>query len=939
MGRTVLGEESSLPEASILQWTDNPGDLGLDKDLVEKAFTALESAVKEKKVPGAVAVIGRNGHALNPRSFGHAVLQPEVIAMTTGTIFDLASLTKMIVTNTSIMILLEQGKISLDDLVIKYLPEFGKGKKETITIRHLVTHTSGFPAFKRYYATIKGREAFYKAICEEELVADPGTKRTYSDIGFMTLGMIVEKVLGKSLDAFSRENIFEPLGMNYTRYNPPAEWKKNCAATEIWPLYEKRLAWGEVHDENAHAIGGVSGHAGLFSTVRDLSVFCQMLANGGKHGDIRILNPETVRAFYTAQLDPGISDQQGMGWILGGENVGSSGGLGTGSYGHTGFTGTSIWIDPRYDAFAILLMNAIHPDREKADRGAARKPFYQAVKEAMEKAVVSEEMMQRLYPVDEYWIEKTLRQMTLEEKAGQVIVPTYLKKEEVGMELIRKIKPGGLIAYPNTPAAELAELMNKFQGASYLPLLITADFERGVGCYIDGATDLPSNMAIGASGSVQVAEEAARITALESRPLGVHLNFAPVLDVNNNPENPIINIRSFGENPESVARIGAAWIKSIQKHGMLATGKHFPGHGNTSIDSHSSLGTIQGTKRDLRKVELLPFEKAISEGDVSSVMTAHLWLPAYEEKPIPATISKNIMTGVLRREFGFKGILFTDAMGMGGVTKEIPFEESILRSLEAGCDVILMPSDPLKTWEVIVEGLRSGRIEEERIDQSIRKILAAKTRVGLHKERFVALDKIKELVGTEGNYETAKELARKTLTLVKAAPKTFPLSREKSLGVILLTNQVGKIMVWRDIYSFGEETQKIDPDARVIFLGDDVDDDERQKTMQMVKELDQVVIALYPRIVIGRGNVALNEEQRNLLQTLFSVRLPHVVISFGSPYILSELPEIPTYICAYGNARAVQAAAAGALFQSEEGFSGKLPVTILESNGKKIMSK
>lgn len=935
----ATGDAEGLPRAPELKWTADPTDLGLDKILVEKAYAALETSVSEKKVPGAVAVIGRNGYALKPGAFGNAVLEPEVIPMIPETVFDLASLTKMIVTNTSIMILAEQGKIDLDDPVSRYLPEFKVKGKERITIRQLLTHTSGFPAFKRYYASIKGREDYYKTISEEELIEEPGTKRTYSDIGYKTLGFIVEKVSGKDLQAFSREHIFLPLGMKQTRFNPPASWKKKCAATEIWPLYEKRLAWGEVHDENANAMGGIAGHAGLFSTASDLAIFCQMLVNGGKYGSIRILNPETVREFYTPQLDPRISKQQGMGWILAGQEVGNTGGLGNGSFGHTGFTGTSIWIHPQYNTFAILLTNAIHPNRDNADRASARKPFHQTVKEAMEKATVSIEMMQCLLPVDEYWVEKTLRQMTLEEKAGQVIVPTYLKKEEVGMELIEKIKPGGLIAYPNTPALTLAELMNSFQQASFLPLLITADFERGVGCYIDGATDLPSNMALGASGSARIAAEAAQITALESRPLGVHLDFAPVLDVNNNPENPIINIRSLGEDPKAVARIGVAWIKSAQKNGLLATGKHFPGHGNTSIDSHSSLGTIQGSIEDLHEMEMFPFQMAIEKGGVSSIMTAHLWIPAYESKSIPATISHKIMTGVLREEFGFEGILFTDAMTMGGVTKEISFDESILRSLEAGCDVILMPADPLKTWEVIVEGLKSGRIKEERIDQSIRKILSAKTRVGLHKERFVALDKIKELVGTKETYEKAKELAYRTLTLVKSPAETFPLSKDQSIAVILLTNQVGKIMVWRDIYTFGDEVKKIVPNAQVIFLGDDVDDEERQKTMKMVREADQVIFALYPRIVIGRGNVVLNEDQQRLIQNLFSTRLPHVVVSFGSPYIIAELPEIPTYICAYGNARAVQAAAAQALFESQKRFSGTLPVTLIESNGKKIMLK
>jgi len=933
MVKQAKAKDESLPPAPVIKWTDDPNELGLDPALVDQAYEALLQGAKQNKVPGSVAVIGRNGFALKPKAFGHAAVQPEKISMTPDTIFDLASLTKMIVTNTSIMILVEHGKINLDDPASKYLPEFKQKGKENITIRQLVTHTSGFPPFVRYYKDLRGKEAFYKAVCEQELAAKPGEKRAYSDIGYKTLGFIVEKVSGKDLNMFARENIFLPLGMKHTMYNPPEKWKKRCAATEVWPLYEKKLAWGEVHDENANAMGGVAGHAGLFSTAEELAVFCQMLVNAGKYSDVKILEPETVRQFYTPQLKPSVSKRQGMGWILAGSEVGGAGGLGLGSFGHTGFTGTSIWIHPKYNTFAILLTNAIHPDREKAERSFVRKPFYQAIKTAMETATLPTNKMFTLFPPDEYWVEKTLKQMTLEEKVGQLIIPTYKKDEEYGMELIRTIAPGGLIAYPKTPANVLAELMNRFQKASDVPLLITADFERGVGCYIDGATDLPSNMALGASHSTKVAEQAARITARESRPLGVHVNFAPVLDVNNNPENPIINIRSFGENPKDVARLGAAWIKSAQKNGLLCTGKHFPGHGNTHIDSHSSLGKIDGSREQLDEVELYPFRIAIKKADVSSIMTAHLWLPAFEQNPVPATASKKIMTDLLRKEYEFKGILFTDAMGMGGVAKEMTFEESVLRALEAGCDVILMPSDPKKSWEVIVEAVKSGRITEERIEESARRILIAKTRVNLHNERYVDTKLLPELVGTPERYEKAKQLAHETLTLVQSVPGALPLSKEKTTAVILLTNQVGKIMVWRDIYTFGEEVQKILPGAKVLFLGDDVDEEERQKSLKMVRECDQVIVALYPRIVIGRGNVALNKDQQSFLTELFNTRLPYVVMSFGSPYIISELVAAPTYVCAYGNARAVQAAAAEALF-SKKKLPGTLPVTLITPGGK-----
>ena len=929
---------NNLPEAPVLKWTDDPADLGLDSTLIEKAYSALERGYQDKKVPGSVAVIARNGYALHPRAFGKAVLQPEKIKMEPDTIFDLASLTKMVATNTSIMILEEEGKIRLDDPVSKYLPEFSAEGKDKITIRQLLTHTSGFPPFVRYYKDIKGKKAFYEAVSKQELKTKPGEKRAYSDIGFKTLGFIVEKVSGKDLNTFTQEHIFEPLEMKHTRFNPPATWKKRCAATEIWPLYKKKLAWGEVHDENANAMGGIAGHAGLFSTARDLAVFCQMLLNGGKCGDVRILSPKTVRRFHTPQLSPGISQKQAMGWILGAEKVGSTGGLGKGSYGHTGFTGTSIWIHPQYNTFAILLTNAIHPDREKAERAYVRVPFYRWTKMAMEKASAPVESLTELFPVNEYWVEKTLAEMTLEEKVGQLIIPTYLKKEDYGLELIEKIHPGGLIAFPRTPARPLTELINRFQGASYHPLLMTADFERGVGCYIDGATDLLSNMALGATMSKKDAAKAAEITARECRALGVHVNFAPVLDVNNNPENPIINIRSFGEDPKWVAKLGEAWIESAQKHGMLCTAKHFPGHGNTKIDSHSSLGKIEGTREQLDQVELYPFKRAIESAEVACIMTAHLWLPAFESNAIPATLSRKIMTGLLRKEYEFPGILFTDAMGMGGVAKEFSFEESILRALEAGCDVILMPSDPVKAWETILKAAKEGRLKEDRINESVRRILEAKTRVGLHHDRFIDIKTLNALVGTSENHQKAKELAHDSLTLVRHVPETLPLSKTKSTAVILMANQVGKIMVWRDIYSFGDEVKKINPRSEVLFMGDDIEEEEKEKTLRLVEKCDQVIFALYPRIVIGRGNVALNEEQRDFLKKVFDARLPLVVLSFGSPYVLSELPVAPTYLCTYGNAKAVQKAAAEALF-NQKNYPGRLPVTLSTSTGEIIPMK
>lgn len=921
--------EEQLPKAPDLEWTDDPADLGLEAEAVDKAYGTLVRAKRLEKIPGCVAVIGRNGYALEPRPYGYAILEPEKIEMEEDTIFDMASLTKMVATNTSIMILYEDGKIDLDDPVVKYLPEFGAHGKDEITIRQLLTHTGGLPAFIRFYKDIKGKYSFYKAVCDVELKYEPGTDRIYSDIGYKTLGFIVEQASGMDLDEFARERIFEPLDMEHTTFNPPKEWKEKTAATEIWPVW-KKLAWGEVHDENANAMGGVAGHAGLFSTADDLSKFCQMLLNGGKLGKTQILKPETVREFYRLQTPPEISGFQGMGWILGSEESERS--LGEGSFGHSGFTGTFLYVSPKHNAFAILLTNIIHPDREKADRDAVRVPFFTAVKEALNNAAPSIDKLTRLYPVDEYWVEKTLRQMTLEEKAGHLIMPSYKQKKEVGLEIIKEIKPGGVILWALEDAQFIAEMINEFQQTSDLPLLMSADFERGVGCYVNNATDLPSNMAIGASGDKDVAEEAARITALETRALGVHVNFAPVLDVNNNPLNPIINIRAFGGDPKLVSKMGVAWIKAGQEFGMLCTGKHFPGHGNTATDSHTSLGIIPGDKEQIEKIELYPFEKAIKKADVSSIMTAHLWVQAFDEKPVPATMSEKIMTGVLRNDFDFEGLLFTDAMVMGGVTKELSFEESVIRSIEAGCDVILMPADPYLARDAILNAVKEGRLTEERLDQSIRRILEAKTKAMVHKERFIRDDLVKFLVGTKQKEKTAKELSKECLTLVKRAEDALPLSKEKKTAVILLANQVGNIMVWRDIYNFGQWMEEINPHTESLFVGDEVSDEEKKKSMEIIRNAEQIVVALYPRIVIHRGNVSLDPEQKTFLNEMMMERKPDVLVSFGSPYVLAEIPVIETYLCAFGNANSTQAAVAESLFE-ETDYPGRLPISITDADG------
>lgn len=924
------GEKTSMPTSTnpddTLVWNGTPEQAHLSSSTITLAYEAIQEGLRLGKAPGAVCVIAKDGVALPIRAFGYAEITPTKRKMTTSTMFDLASLTKMVATTTAVMMLVEQGSISLDDPVVKYLPEFGAHGKDTITIRHLITHTSGLPAWKRLYSEHRGREAFYKAICDTELQNPVGTRNVYSDLGFITLGLLVEKVSGTDLNTFTRKHIFGPLKMNDTMFNPPEALKFRCAATEIVP-WLNRLMVGEVHDENANAMGGVAGHAGLFSTAHDLAIFCQMLVNGGEYGGVRILKPETIDQFSTPQLARSISASQGLGWRLGGRRMGGTGGLGPGSFGHTGFTGTCIWINPRLKLFAILLTNAVHPKRENAGANYIRRRFYQKVLEASQAAEGEKKSeITTLLPADEDWVRKTLAEMTLEEKVGQLLCPAYRGLAPEALKQIKELHLGGLIVFLGK-ASDIARDLNTFQQAAKYPLLISADYERGVGNYVDNATDLPGNMALGASGKPEDAYLAGKITALEARALGVHCTFSPVLDVNNNPQNPIINIRSFGEDPKQVAELGVAFIHGAQEHGLLCTAKHFPGHGNTAVDSHSSLAKITGSRKELEEIELYPFRQAIEKANVAAIMTAHLWASAFNPEPLPATVSPEIMTGLLRNEWHFDGLLFTDAMSMGGIAKELPYEESIVRAIEAGCDIILMPAEVTRAYRAILDAVRNGRIAKERLDTSVARLLRAKTRVGLQQNRLVDLDAIAQKVGNENNYKAAKDIAMHAITLVKDTHHLIPLKPDQRVAVIGLANQIGRLMIWRDLYSFGDEVKKRTANSEWLFMGDKVEEKDRLQAIEMVKQSDVVVIAAYPRLIIGRGNVNLNPEQIQFLKDILALGKPAILLSFASPYVIEDVPQFETYLCGYSNAAAVQDAMADALYGKFKP-SGTLPVAL-----------
>ncbi|GBC76757.1 Esterase EstB [bacterium HR08] len=336
-----------------------PEAVGMSSRHLAHIDAIVQEAIARRELPGAVILVARQGRIVYWRAFGDRAVEPERIPMTRDTVFDLASLTKVVATATSVMILVERGKIRLGDPVARYIPEFAQNGKERITIEQLLQHRGGLIADNDLADYRDGPEKALERIYALRTVAEPGTRFIYSDVGYIVLGELVRRVSGQRLDDFAREHIFRPLGMMETTFTPTGALRERCAPTE---RREGRWMIGEVHDPRAYALGGVAGHAGLFSTARDLAIYCQMMLNGGTFRGVRILSPLSVRRMIEVRhLPPG--EMRGLGWDV---HTGYSSNRGDlfpiGSFGHTGFTGTSLWIDPASRTFVIFLSNRVHPD-------------------------------------------------------------------------------------------------------------------------------------------------------------------------------------------------------------------------------------------------------------------------------------------------------------------------------------------------------------------------------------------------------------------------------------------------------------------------------------------------------------------------------------------------------------------------------------------------
>ncbi len=530
------------------------------------------------------------------------------------------------------------------------------------------------------------------------------------------------------------------------------------------------------------------------------------------------------------------------------------------------------------------------------------------------------------------WVEKTMRRLSLEDKVAQMIgcrysgefLPAdgdqlaYLKR------LVSKHKIGGLAIFLGE-AYETAILNNALQSASDVPLLMGSDLERGAGNQISGATLFPTIMGLGASGREDLAYAMGRTTALEARAVGLHMTYAPVVDVNINPDNPIINTRAVGEDPALVARIAAAFARGCQENGLLATAKHFPGHGDTDQDSHILLPVIKADRARLDKVELAPYRALIAAG-VGAIMVSHLTVPALDPTPgLPATLSPAILTGLLRGEMGFQGLIVTDAMEMGGVANAYAPADAALKAIKAGCDIVLLPLEPETVVDSLRAAARQGVLSRERIDASVRRILEAKARLGLHRQRLVDVASLPSRLGTKAFTEQAARTFEAAVTLVKNENAALPLpTSAKKLAVFSLSSDKGDYYAGR---AFANAVKARSAGAQVFYADGDTGRDSLYEAVLQSAGADAYLVALFSSLSAWKGSVGLDPRHIELVRLLAAGDKPVIVLSFGSPYFLRDFPDIDAYLCLYRNQPQMQTAAAKAVF-GEIAIGGKLPVGI-----------
>ncbi len=556
------------------------------------------------------------------------------------------------------------------------------------------------------------------------------------------------------------------------------------------------------------------------------------------------------------------------------------------------------------------------------------------------------------------WVDATLKKLTIEQLVGQMIFAplnsTYLSSDsdqyEALVKLLHESQIGGLIAFGGTEAVpnvmlnntygpvilgqplELASLFNRLQSISTLPLLTTSDFEWGVAMRVAGATKFPRAMAFGAAGDPRLAYEAGKVVGLESRALGVHVNFGPVADVNNNPRNPVINIRSFGEDPARVGGMVNGWVRGLQEAGMLATLKHFPGHGDTDVDSHLGLPIIAHPRARLDAVELPPFQSGVSAG-AAGVMVAHMEMPAIDPEKRPATFSPVVIGELLRGQMRFNGLVYSDSMKMAAITRMASPSEAAVRAVQAGIDVVLDSPDSAAAASALVAAVKDNTIPRARIESSVRRILEAKARLGLHRTRTVNLDAAPLTVGGRKHEAIAQAVSDRSITLIKDERTMVPLPTPRTGSVIYLS-----VLDYPSGWRIAAPSRTMIPELRARWAATEsfeISDRTTPSELDMVRALaakyDAVVAGIFVRASSGSGRLDLAPQLERFLKDIARAterrKQPFVSVLFGNPYTAMGIPEAPAVMLTYDFSDGAERAAVKAL-AGEIPITGKLPIAL-----------
>jgi len=544
------------------------------------------------------------------------------------------------------------------------------------------------------------------------------------------------------------------------------------------------------------------------------------------------------------------------------------------------------------------------------------------------------------------WVETTLKQMSVEEKVGQLLFTTYHGSFRASdsaayadmMRDVEQLHVGGFINITQgSPLGILKSqvyptvvLNNQLQSRSKLPLLIGADFERGTAMRLDEGTSFPTAMAVAAAGNPKDAYTVGKVTALEARAAGIQWIYAPDSDVNSNPANPIINTRSFGEEPQRVSEFVTEFIRGVQENGGLATAKHFPGHGDTTADSHIDLPMVGADRERLEKLELVPFRAAIAAG-VGSVMTGHLNVPALEPDPnASATLSSHVLTDLLRKQLGFEGLIVTDAMDMGGITVRYAPGDAAVRAVLAGVDALLMPPVPEAAFSALLDAVKSGQISQERLEASVRRILLAKARLGLHKNRLVDVAELNSKFGSVAWQAESQEISDRGVTLLRDTPHRLPLDGTRPARALL-------VCLYADPEPYpGEDLERELHrrfDSVVTLRADTKFAKAENLKLPSPDSYDIAILALFVRVSDRKGDVDVPADQFPLIQQLYKSGKPVISVGLGSPYLIERFPQAETWLSVFGISDVAQISVARALF-GEISIRGRLPVTIPGENLK-----